>query len=86
MVKFTDQEKLVFSRIGEVGGRSKSPAKRKAAIKNAAKASAAHIRLYPPCKGGYANGSHRFAPNGRCYSQKCRTVYPDLRQIKAKRK
>lgn len=83
MVDFTSQEKIVFARIGVKGGASKSLAKRKAAAKNAAKARAARVPKYPKCVGGYANGSHRFAPNGRCYSQKCRTKYPNLRQIKA---
>jgi hypothetical protein len=66
---------------GKIGGKSKSKAKKKASQLNAAKARAARVPKYPKCKGGYTNKSHRFGPDGRCYSEKCREAYPGLRRI-----
>jgi hypothetical protein len=69
-----------LSKIGKRGGESTSKAKVKAAVKNAAKARKARTAKYPKCAGGYSNGSHRFGPDGRCYSSACRAKYPDLRR------
>jgi len=68
-----------LSKIGMRGGKSRSRAKVKAAKKNVAKARAARKRKYPRCP-KYKNGSHRFAPDGRCYSPECRAKYPNLRR------
>ncbi len=67
---------------GKVGGKSRSRAKVKAAKKNVAKAWAARRkqRKYPKCI-GYNNGSHRFRPDGCCYSPECRKKHPNLRKI-----
>lgn len=73
-------EHIKFSQAGMIGGKSKSPAKRAAAQKNAAKARKARKQKYPRCP-KYKNGSHRFNPQGLCYSPECRKKYPDLRQI-----
>jgi hypothetical protein len=64
---------------GEVGGKSTSEAKVEAARKNVAKAQKARHKQakYPQCA-GYP--SHRFGPDGRCYSPKCRKKYPRLRK------
>lgn len=75
LVEHTDY----LSKIGREGGKSTSPAKKKAARKNAAKARAARKPKYPRCP-KYKNGSHRFAPDGRCYSPLCRAKYPQLRR------
>ncbi len=65
----------------EKGGASKSDKKVAASVRNAVLARAARVRKYPRCP-KYKNGSHRFAPDGRCYSPECRAKYPDLRREK----
>ena len=65
---------------GQIGGLSKSRAKRTASVKNAEKARAARVPKYPECAGGYTNKAHRFSPEGVCYSPACREKYPDLRR------
>ena len=66
---------------GKVGGRSRSEKKIAATRKNAALARATRSkkRQYPLCP-GYKNHSHRFNPDGRCYSPVCREQNPDLIQ------
>ena len=64
---------------GKVGGRSRSGAKIAASRTNAARARAVRKRRYPRCP-GYKNHSHRFGPQGECYSPVCRQQYPDLKR------